>query len=226
MTPIRQNYLKIGYCTAIVLSLVLLFLGHLFVYNNTACKLKGMIDARDCTIDSILNLVPDSSVQIKNLTNEFKIIQETKGPYFFMARSATTMWYALTAMFTLTSVITAILAFIIAKKGWDHIENFYLKATFIIFLFASTYFGVAPLVFNNKETGRFNMQKFCFFNQQQLLIYDIIKTKQKTKHNSASKALDSLISKIDSNIRTNQEFYFDLNQDKAETDKLLKGFKN
>lgn len=220
-----ENYLKIYFCSTLIIFLLLLFYVHLHMYESMADKLEIYMIKRDIIVRQAINTFSDSSTQIKNLKNEFLIIEQIKGPYLLMAKSATTMWYALTAMFTLTSVTTAIFTFLIAKKGWDNITSFYFKSTFIIFLLVSTYFGIAPIVFNNKETGKFNMQKYCFFNQQQLLIYNAIKT-HKIAKNSKATSLDSLVTKIDSNIQSNQDFYFDINQDKVEVDKLLKNFKD
>ena len=196
------------------------FLLTLHWYKTAGNGLADQIKTKDSVIRNLVLSVPKSAVQIVNLQNEFDVIQNIKQPYLFMGISATTMWYALTGLFVYTSVITAILAFLVGKKGWDNTESF-LKSTFLVFVFSSTYFGLAPLVFNNKETGKYNLAKFSYFNQQQLLIYDKIKIYKDPKTVIDLKSLDNAIDTIDSNVRANQDFYFDIDQNKVPDQKTL-----
>jgi hypothetical protein len=170
---------------------------------------------RDSIVKNGFINIPDSSLQIVELKSRFNQIDILKQSYLTFSVNAYSVWYASTHLFVLTSILFAIAGFLIAKQGWDNIKNFYLKASFLMLFFFTTYFGLIPTVFNNKEVGQENTNKYFNLESVQIDITELLKNNKSMLINNKLPNIDSAIHQIDSRIKAINNINFDIYSDKV-----------
>ncbi|MGY3087636.1 hypothetical protein ACVWYF_000662 [Hymenobacter sp. UYAg731] len=136
-----------------------------------------------------------------------------------MAVNANTILYTSANLFAMSSILVGILGFLLAKQGWDN-NNFYLKSSFLILSFASTYFGLVPVVFNNKEIGKFNTAKYLECDKLQIHIYGLLNDASilAQDNNNQYTNLDSIVSEMNLKIENINNVSFDIYTEKVPAD--------
>lgn len=189
-------------------------------YKESADYIKEKFEKRDSIIKSAINSDTTNLAAKGKLKEQFNTIAEIKKSYIFMAHRFNSYGYSFTMFFTFFSIISGVLGFLLIKKGWDNVDNFYLKSAFLITFFCSTLFGVLPSVFNTKDNTKSNLAKYNYFSGLQLDIYDLVRDNRGYIKRSTSGSLDTLnkeIYSITRGIKENQDLYFDTNIDKVPT---------
>lgn len=212
---------RVAYCLLLTGVITLLFFQNNYQSSKTAKKISDQLASRDKLMAEEISNLPDSMLktdQVSKLTGQFFIIDKTKEPYLLMANGANTVLYSSTNMFLICSIIFGMLTFLIAKKGWDNSNNFYLRASFLILFFAASYFGLIPKIFNQKEVGKFNLSKYFEYEKLQTQDYDYIKQSASLIAAGRVSKLDSAFSEINAKMIMLYEFTFDIYSDKVPFD--------
>ena len=180
-----------------------------FAFGGSAKHIDTYFNQKDSILDkAILGDTSNLSQKIK-LKEQYAITKEIKKAYFYMAKSFNSFGFSFTMVFVIFSITSAVLGFLVLKKGWDNTENFYLKSSFLVCFFSASLFGVLPKVFFNKENTKNNFDKYNYYSGLQMDIYDLIKDNRRYILDGNLKALDSCINIINANIKANQDLYFD-----------------
>ncbi|NQY05493.1 MAG: hypothetical protein HRT68_04620 [Flavobacteriaceae bacterium] len=211
------NFIKALYVVIILAITTVVFFSLVQRYINTGQKVTEIFESKDCILENAVFEVSSTQPEIKQLKEQFLVIAEIKNSYLFMAEKYSAFNYTFSIFLTLFSIISGILGFIILKKGWDNIKNYYLKASFLIAFFCSTLFGVMPSVFSAKENIKNNLTKYYFYSGLQVDIYGLAKDNKGYLKRNTPQSLDSLnleINAINQKIKENQNLYFDINIDK------------
>lgn len=208
-----MEWLKSNSKALFVIVLLLGFLGTFkfstSTFNNFAEKINTQFKKRDSIIEKAVLGDKSNLPQKIKLKQQYIIAKETKKTYFIMAKSFNSFGYAFTMLFVISSIASAALAFLVLKKGWDNTDNFYLKSSFVIFFFSASLFGVLPKVFYNKENTKNNLDKYNYYSQLQIDIYELMQDNKRYIAEENFKKLDSCITSINDRIKANQDLYFD-----------------
>lgn len=203
------NILRTAFVVLLLLSLFSLFKFGELAFDSSAKNIDKYFNQRDSIIDIAVLNDTSNLIQIIKLKEQYAITKEIKKAYFYMAQSFNSFGFSFTMVFVLSSITSAVLGFLVLKKGWDNTENFYLKSSFLVCFFSASLFGVLPKVFFNKENTKNNLDKYNYYSGLQMDIYDLIKDNKRYVIDGNLKALDSCINIINVNIKANQDLYFD-----------------
>ncbi|MGG8497771.1 hypothetical protein ACQY1Q_15275 [Tenacibaculum sp. TC6] len=190
-------------------------------YTKTANVISLSFSKKDSIIKRAIYNADFKIKEVSQLKEQFGIIEEIKKSYLFIAHRYSSYNYSFSIFFTVFSIVTGILGFIIVKIGWDNTNNYYLKSAFLISFFCSTLFGLLPNVFGTKENIKNNLTKYNFYSGLQLDIYNLVSDNSGYIKRSTKQSIDSLnteITLITKKIKENQDLYFDIHIDKVPTD--------
>lgn len=103
-------------------------------------------------LDSLVAAVPTRITHAEYLLlyNKVNMLHKEKNEYEYFFRTYGKNNYALLSLFPILSVITAILGFYVAQKGWAG-SNEHLKAYFILLTAFTTIVGIYPSVYNQEN---------------------------------------------------------------------------
>lgn len=180
-----------------------------YTFNNFAENINEQFKKKDAVIDKAVLGDTSKLPQKIKLKQQYAIAKETKKTYFLMAKSFNSYGYTFTMLLVLSSITSAALGFIVLKKGWDNTHDYYIKAAFIVSFFCTSLFGVLPKVFYNKENTKKNLDKYNYYSQLQIDIYELMQDNKGFIANGELKKLDSCITNINERIKANQDLYFD-----------------
>lgn len=220
------NILRISYVIFLITTIIGLFYLGLRKAKQPATSIVENFIQRDNIVENAIFSNISKLDMVNQLREQYCIIAEIKQSHLSMAQDFSSYEYASTGAFVVFSIISAILGFLLLRKGWDNTDNFYLKSSFLVVFFFSTLFGVVPSVYNNKANSKSNLAKYNYFSGLQLDIYELIKDNKGFIKRSTPQSLDSLniaITAITKGIKENQDLYFDISIEKVPTD--IKPFK-
>lgn len=203
------NLIRTAFVALLLLSVFCLFKFGEFAFGGSAKNIDKYFNQRDSIIDKAVFGDTSKLPQIIKLKEQYAITKEIKKAYFYMAQSFNSFGFSFTMVFVIASITSAVLGFLILKKGWDNTENFYLKSSFLVCFFSASLFGVLPKVFYNKENTKNNFDKYNYYSGLQMDIYDLVKDNKRYISDGNLKSLDTCISTINANIKANQDLYFD-----------------
>jgi len=190
-------------------------------YNNSARDVKGALLEKDSIIEKAIYKMPYTGKEAEQIKEQYEISREIKDSYMMIAFHYTVYNYAFSIFFTVFSVITGLLGFLLVKKGWDNTKNFYLRAAFLVSFFFSTIFGVFPRVMNNEENVKNNLSQYHLYSGYQMDLYTLSKDNKGYFERNSKGSLDSLnleIMAISKSIKDNENLYFDIKIDQVPTD--------
>lgn len=203
------NIIRSSFVILLLLSVFILLKFGEFEFGGSAKNIDKYFTQRDSIIDKAVFGDSSNLSQKIKLKEQYAITKEIKKAYFYMAQSFNSFGFSFTMVFVLSSISSAVLGFLVLKKGWDNTENFYLKSAFLVCFFSASLFGVLPKVFFNKENTKNNFDKYNYYSGLQMDIYDLIKDNRRYIIDGKLKSLDSCINIINANIKANQGLYFD-----------------
>ena len=205
-----DHLLKVGFIVLLCLFVFILFKSNLDYYKEASDNIAKSLSAKDARIKAEIDGIVDTVAQMKKLKRQFGIIQEIKQPYFSMAMMYGKNGYAFTIVFAVTTLLTAVLSFIIVKKGWDNVTNFYLKSGFLVLFFFSTLFGVLQAVSNTRENTQKNISRYYFYNGLQVDLYDHIVDNPRYFELKQFAKIDTFLSIVNRQIKENPDIFFDI----------------
>ena len=111
-------------------------------YNDSARDVKGALLEKDSIIEKAIYKMPFTGKEAEQIKEQYEISREIKDSYMMIAFHYTVYNYAFSIFFTVFSVITGLLGFLLVKKGWDNTKNFYLRAAFLVSFFLSHSYNI------------------------------------------------------------------------------------
>lgn len=203
------SIIRVSFVALLLLSVFCLFEFGEIAFGGSAKNIDNYFNQRDAIIDNAVLGDTSKLSQVIKLKEQYAITKEIKKAYFYMAKSFNSFGFSFTMVFVIASITSAVLGFLVFKKGWDNTENFYLKSSFLVCFFSASLFGVLPKVFYNKENTKNNLDKYNYYSGLQMDIYGLVKDNKRYIVDGNLKALDTCISTINDNIKANQDLYFD-----------------
>ena len=215
-----QSNLKILQSAFVILIMTVItiaFFTTVSKYRDITSILSESFERRDSIIKTaIYNLKADNS-EVIQIKEQFQIVEEIKSSYLFVAKKYTSFNYS----FSIFSVLSGILGFLLLKQGWDNSQGFFLKSSFLMAFFCSSLFGILPNVFGAKDNIKNNLTKYNYYSGVQLDLYSLPKDNKGYIKRSTTNSLDSLnkeLISITKKIKENQDLYFDIYIDKVPSD--------
>ncbi|MES2554811.1 MAG: hypothetical protein V4604_01605 [Bacteroidota bacterium] len=220
-TKVLNTYTNIVHLLFVASLVTLIFIIYSFSKSQVEGSGKTIVSnfsTRDSIIKKAIDNTPSTIPQIRKLKDQYEITSSIKKTYLYMAQKYNAYEFAFTVVFTFCSIVSAMLAFLILKKGWDHTTDFYLKSSFVIFFFSTSLFGILPSVFNNTENTKNNLAKYNYYSGLQIDIYNLVEDNQHYIKDDSLHLLDRSISNLNVNIKENQDLYFGTSIDKVPRD--------
>lgn len=205
--------------------LLIAFVGCIFfisksVFEGEGNSIKDSFTNRYKVIESAIFADTSKGPEINQLRELYSFISHAKEVNIITAVNYNAYGFSFTVLFAIFSVISGILGFLILRKGWDNVNNFYLKSSFLVAFFFSTVFGILPNVFNNKKNTEENLKNFFYYNELQIDIYTLVKDNKGYFKRNTTASLDSLrkeIISINEQMKKNQDLFFEINLDRIPT---------
>ncbi len=203
--------------------LILSVFSFMFFYSQDVFYGEGLSFSADIKkLDSIqantLHKKLSTDTAAIQLLSIYKQVSIIKKPYMYLANNYFSYGSSFALVLCLSSVFTFILAFLLAKKGWDNSLPF-LKVTFLTFSLITTFTSVAPKVFKNTENTAKNLDRFKTFNKMQYETYGYLIN----IHKYRATHLDSVIANLNMRLPEEQNFLFEMDCSKVPTKKELEG---
>lgn len=215
----EMKWFRIPYVVLCLLIVSLLFFkGTLPYYEASARDVKGAMIEKDSIIEKAIYAMPFEGPEAIQLKEQYEIAREIKDSHMMIAFHYTVYNYGFTIFFTVFSVITGILGFLLVKKGWDNTQNFYLRASFLLSFFFSSLFGIFPRVMSNEDNVKNNLSKYHLYTGIQMDLYTLAKDNKGYFERNTKASMDSLnreIIAITKSIKDNEDLYFDIKIDEV-----------
>jgi hypothetical protein len=208
-TPLLANSMKakVIFLVSILLAIFLCFLmPYLLISNKTDLMVEGY-KASDALIYSFVTKQQDSSLQFNTLKSTFQIINDHKLKLYDVMNTYYTLDTAFTLNFTYSSIIFGLLSFLTLKRGWDNVNNFYLKASFLIFFFLSSFFGLIIKVLNTEEIYVSNRIKIDNFSKMQIDILNLCQDTKGFKKANQPDSINFYTLQIINDVKANQDIF-------------------
>lgn len=216
------NFVKAGY-----VALLIILVSFVFFFITIPTYTDDVRDVRDSLIekDSIVHVAVNSMTfegpQATQIKEQFEITRKVKESYLMIAFYYTVYNYSFSIFFTIFSVITGLLGFLLVKKGWDNTGSFYLKSSFMVSFFCSTLFGLFPRVMGTEDNIKNNLSQYHLYSEIQLDLYTLAKDNKgyfKKNDSTSIGKLNAEILNITKRIKENENLYFDIYIDKVPTE--------
>lgn len=217
-----MKFIKVGYVV-----LLLLVISFMFFFVTIPTYTADVKDVRNSLVekDSIVQLAVNNMIyegpQAVQIKEQFQITKEVKESYMMVAFWYTVYNYSFSIFLTIFSVITGLLGFLLAKKGWDNTDNYYLKASFMVSFFCASLFGIMPRVMGTEDNIKNNLSQYHLYSEIQMDLYTLAKDNKgyfKKNDSTAIKNLNKEILAITERIKTNENLYFDIHIDQVPTE--------
>jgi hypothetical protein len=147
----------------------------------------------------------------KRVENEFYLLDKTKKPYIDVARTYNIHGYVLTITFTIITVLTGILLFLIGVNGWTNTKSMWLKYSFIICFFYSTCLGLVIKILNHVENSKNNIEQYDFISGLQLELFSFVQLNENNNDtNSINAKVDTLLVKVNNELQKSPMIFVDI----------------
>ncbi len=146
---------------------------------------------------------------VQRISDQYVLLQGMKKPFFNIAFVYSQNQYALTVLFTLFSIVLAILAFIIASIGWSNVSNWWLKLSFFFVFFYTSSAGILIQVLNHQTNTERNLQQYAVLNNMQLDLYSFVNQTNNLGDSLLSGKIDTLIVNINTQLQACPMVYFE-----------------
>jgi hypothetical protein len=130
-----------------------------------------------------------------------------------------TNYYTFTVILSITTILTAILLIIIVNNGWQRAEPL-AKVSFFSFFAISSFFGVMTVSLNQKQNYENNFKQYIFYDKVQNNILTFVNTSEKFDSVKSKNLVDSFIVAINTDLRTNNQFFLDIDASKISLDEI------
>ena len=214
----NSNTLKVIFSFFLLVIPIMIFLMTINFFKGQSNEMEKIFKEKDSIVENSVYSFKSNIKEIKQLKEQFEIVNKIKKPYFTTAKKYSSYHYTFSILFTLFSILTGILSFLILLKGWENVNSFYLKSAFLVSFFWVSLFGILPNVLGNNQNIKNNLGKYNFYNGLHLDIYSLINDNKGYIKRDTKYSLDSLnleILSITKNIKENQDLYFDVFIDKV-----------
>lgn len=206
------------FVASLIAFLAVTFISGLVGFHRTTAKVEALLMAKDSVIESAILKSTNTFPQIEKLKEQYIITRESKKAHLLMAKKYNSFQFTCHLLVIVCGVFSAMLLFLITKKGWDNIGNFYLKSSFLVFFLFGSLFGIIPEVFKNSENTKENYARYNSYSDIQIDIYDFIRNDQNNAAGDCknSEVLNAQISEINKRIKENQYLFFGTDIQKIE----------
>lgn len=209
-----MKWARVPYVLIILTIVYLMFSkGIVPFYEDAARDVRDALIEKDVVVEEGIKNMLFEGPEAYQIKEQYKITKELKDAYMMIAFHYSVYNYGFSIFFTIFSVITGILGFLIAKKGWDNSQNFYLRSSFLLSFFFSSLFGILPGVMNNEENIKTNLGMFHKLSGLQLDLYTLAKDNKgycKANTKESMIALNKEILMITAMIKEYENLYFDI----------------
>jgi hypothetical protein len=197
----------------LIISFVVLSV-HKYNYNfylpNSKNVIKMMAE-KDAFMYSVINDACNKMPAFKQVKKEFFLLGMTKKLYIGVAQKYNVYGYVLTVTFTIITVLTGILLFLIGVNGWTNTKNMWLKYAFIICFFYSTCLGLVIKILNHVENSKNNIEQYDFISGLQLELFSFVQLNENNNDtNSINGKVDTLLIKVNNELQKSPMIFVDI----------------
>ncbi|MDQ3110312.1 MAG: hypothetical protein M3R17_10495 [Bacteroidota bacterium] len=214
--PISIAVLIVG-CTAIVAAVSRSYAG------RSGKKILSSLESSDRLQTNLV--VSNSGLtkeQIESLTEQASIIQNHKTLHKETFLTLYKFHFASVSLLLIFSVITSVLAFVIAQKGWANIASF-IQASFLTCVALTSFYGLSPVVFKQDAGIKKNISSFIAFDNLQKEIYNYSRTNPCQTSNGEVLSFNAFFSQVTKRIKELNNIYLEFNHKGIEPHDYLKG---
>jgi hypothetical protein len=153
------------------------------------------------------------------LRMQYQVLEKFKYHHKEVGRVYYANYYSFTVILSLSLVITAMLAFVIAHKGWQTAPNL-VKVSFGTFFCISSFMGVMTLTLGQKQNYEDNFKQYLYYDKIQNNIITFVNTSDQYDSVRAARVVDSFIVAVNSDLRDNNQFFLTIDANKASLDDI------
>ena len=153
------------------------------------------------------------------LKMEYHVLEKFKYHHKEVGRVYYANYYSFTVVLGLSVVITAVLVFLIASKGWLS-ADIMLKAAFCTLFCISGFLGFMTVTLQQKENYESNFKQYLYYDKIQNNIVTFVKTADQYDPIRASRVVDSFIVAINNDLSSNNQFFLNIDANKASIDDI------
>lgn len=214
--PIVVSAIIVG-CTAIIAAVARSYAG------RSGKKILSSLESSDSLQT---NLVAGNSglskEQIESLTEQATIIQNHKALHKETFLTLYKFHFASVSLLLISSVITSVLAFVIAQKGWANATSF-IQVSFLTCVALTSFYGLSPVVFKQDAGIKKNISSFIAFDNLQKEIYNYSRTNPCQTSNGEALTFNAFFSIITKRIKELNNIHLEFNHKGVEPQDFLKG---
>jgi hypothetical protein len=172
------------------------------------------------------NLIVDCSgltkAETEKLTEQAKIIQNHKTLHKKTFLTLYKFHFASVSLLLIFSVITSVLAFTIAQKGWTN-SIIEVQASFLTCVALTSFYGLSPIVFKQDISIKKNIASFIRFDNLQKEIYNYSRTNPCQTTNGEVLNFNTFFSLMTKRIQELNNIYLEFNHKGIDHTDYLKG---
>jgi hypothetical protein len=158
-------------------------------------------------------------LKLRYLKMQYTAISNLKEHHKELGRVYYTNYYSFNVILTIATVITGILIFLIANKGWQYADIF-LKIAFCSFFFISSFLGIMTISLGQKENYENNFKQYLYYDKIQNNIITFVNTADQYQPQNVNNLTDSFIVAVSNDLKANSQFFMTIDGSKISIDDI------
>ena len=167
--------------------------------------------------DSMTNALSQQKMDF--LKMEYHVLEKFKYHHKEVGRVYYSNYYSFTVVLGMSVVLTAVLVFLIASKGWLS-SSILLKGAFCTLFCISSFLGFLTVTLQQKENYENNFKQYLYYDKIQNNIITFVKTSDQYDPARAGRVVDSFIIAVNNDLRLNNQFFLTIDANKAAIDDI------
>lgn len=174
---------------------------------------------RDSFIMEDHSNIGHATPQLSYLRLQYKNIELYKTHHKELGKRYYTNYYTFSVVLTVSSILTAILIFLIAESGWRS-AGLLLKVAFFCFFAISTFFGIMTVTLDQKNNYQANFGQYLYYDKIQNNILTFINTSGQCDSLYSKCRIDSFIIALNNDLKANNQFFITIDAGKVSLDDI------
>lgn len=201
--------------TVILLFIILGFISLKTMYaviNRVYKPLQTFNDTRSdyVTKKSFANLGLQKVATIKT---QYTTLENLKTHHKELGKVYYSNYYTFTVLLTVSTILAAVLLFVIIQKGWED-TNALVKTLFFILFAISTFFGIMSVSLSQQENYESNFKQYILYDKVQTNIISFLGTSGKYDSLKNEPIIDSFIVSVNNDIKNYSQFFIKIDANK------------
>ncbi|TAH04518.1 MAG: hypothetical protein EAZ16_05175 [Sphingobacteriales bacterium] len=151
--------------------------------------------------------------KVATIKTQYITLENLKSHHKELGKVYYSNYYTFTVLLTVSTILAAVLLFVIIQKGWED-TNALIKTLFFILFAISTFFGIMSVSLSQQENYENNFKQYILYDKVQTNIISFLGTSGKYDSLKNEPIIDSFIVSVNNDIKNYSQFFIKIDANK------------